>query len=299
MHLIRQRSQLFLLIHSAIFISSNAFVTGVGSLRSQSWKLNENNFLTKDGTRIFLNRSSCKSRNHNNNNNNKNYNNNYNNRRGNTSNRICNTDTTSLFECSGVCQENNDDDDEISFLLPSTHKTEFEYLNNATMYMINKVELNPADLSEINHIIRGWSTKQKNSALYVEQLIKRVVDERVRTGASARHIPLTTEMYNYLISAWVPCWLEGDMTKERAIVAAERAETILRWVLCVHLLFVSYQPKSHIFNSTFGCSYTGICNLSMKVVTNSSDQISNHLMRVLGRGIILLHRRHLFALEKY
>ena len=216
MHLTRQRSQLLLLIHSAVFISSNAFVTGVGSLRSQSWKLNGDNFLTKDGTRIFLSRSSC-------NNNDKN-----NNRRGHTSNRICNTDTTSLFECSGVCQENNDDDDEISFLLPSTHKTEFEYLNNATMYMINKDELNPADLSEINHIIRGWSTKQKSAALYVEQLIKRVVDERVRTGASARHIPLTTEMYNYLISAWVPCWSEGDMTKERAIVAAERAETILR-----------------------------------------------------------------------
>jgi len=54
------------------------------------------------------------------------------------------------------------------------------------------------------------------------------VDERVRTSASARHIPLTTEMYNYRISAWVSCWSEGDMTKERAIVAAERAETILR-----------------------------------------------------------------------
>jgi len=62
----------------------------------------------------------------------------------------------------------------------------------------------------------------------LEQLIKRVVDERVTTGASARHIPLTTEMYNYQISAWVSCWWEGDMTKERAIVAAERAETILR-----------------------------------------------------------------------
>jgi len=46
---------------------------------------------------------------------------NNNNRRGNTSNRICNTDTTSLFECSGVCQGNNDDD-EISFLLPASHK---------------------------------------------------------------------------------------------------------------------------------------------------------------------------------
>jgi len=79
-----------------------------------------------------------------------------------------------------------------------------------------------------NHVIRGWSTKQKDSALYTEQVIKRVVDERVRTGASARHIPLTTEMYSYRISAWVPCWPEGDMTKERAIVAAERAETILR-----------------------------------------------------------------------
>jgi len=76
--------------------------------------------------------------------------------------------------------------------------------------------------------IRGWSTKQKNSALYIEQLIKRVVDERVRTGASTRHIPLTTEMYNYRISAWVSCWSEEDLTKERAIVAAERAETILR-----------------------------------------------------------------------
>jgi len=75
---------------------------------------------------------------------------------------------------------------------------------------------------------RRWSTKQKNSALYLEQLIKRVVDERMRTCASARHIHLTSEMYNYLISAWVPCCSEGDMTKEREIVAAERAETILR-----------------------------------------------------------------------
>jgi len=58
--------------------------------------------------------------------------------------------------------------------------------------------------------------------------MKRVVDERMGTGASARHIPLTSEMYNYLIFACVPCWSEGDMTKERAIVAAERAETILR-----------------------------------------------------------------------
>ena len=54
------------------------------------------------------------------------------------------------------------------------------------------------------------------------------MDKRVRSGASARYIPLTTEMYNYRISVWVSCWSEGDMTKERAIVAAERAETILR-----------------------------------------------------------------------
>jgi len=31
----------------------------------------------------------------------------------------------------------------------------------------------------------------------------------MKTGASARHIPLTSEMYNYLIFAWVPCWSEG------------------------------------------------------------------------------------------
>jgi len=37
----------------------------------------------------------------------------------------------------------------------------------------------------------------------------------------------------------------------------------------------------------------------IQVYVISSDQILNHLIRVLGRGIILLLRGQLFGLEKY
>ena len=107
--------------------------------------------------------------------------------------------------------------------------TEREYLKNATVEMLAKPSpLTPAEFSEINHIIKGWANKQKNGAVYVERLIKKIVDERALSGSSTANELLTTELYNNLICSWVPSWSEGEMTEECAVAAAERAESILK-----------------------------------------------------------------------
>ena len=112
---------------------------------------------------------------------------------------------------------------------PPIYCTEREYLKNATVEILTKPSpLTPAELSEINHIIKGWSNKQKNGAVHVERLIKKIVDEKTLTDSSYANGLLTTELYNNLIYSWVPSWSKGEMTEEHAIAAAERAETILR-----------------------------------------------------------------------
>ena len=65
------------------------------------------------------------------------------------------------------------------------------------------------------------------------------MDERVRTGASARYIPLTTEMYNYRISAGYRAGGKDDKRKGNCCSGDSRDYSAVGVVCSLAICFLS------------------------------------------------------------
>mmetsp|Transcript_9514 Transcript_9514/g.14149 ORF Transcript_9514/g.14149 Transcript_9514/m.14149 type:complete len:833 (+) Transcript_9514:2-2500(+) len=103
----------------------------------------------------------------------------------------------------------------------------------------------------MNHVLNAWA-RQNSGAAYAEQLIKKVIDQRMAGNENAI---ATTDMYNALISSWVPSWGDGKMTTETALACAERAEAILRYMQSEYEAGGEIRPNIKSFNTVVKAWY--------------------------------------------